>query len=95
MFEKLQDHLTRFTEPGVLQNSFIAGQLVPLPAVAPPVFSPPRRGRGQGRGEKYVFITPHPALSHKGRGGDVVGELVAHPASPIKGEGQKTLMQPE
>jgi len=36
-----------------------------------------------------VFITPHPALSHKGRGGDVVRELVAHPASPIKGNGIK------
>jgi len=42
-----------------------------------------------------VFITPHPVLSHKGRGGDVVGKLVAHLTSPIKGEGQKTLAHPE
>jgi len=38
---------------------------------------------------KYVFITPHPALSHKGRGDDVVGKPVAHLTSPIKGEEQK------
>jgi len=35
------------------------------------------------------------SLSHRGRGDDVVGRPVAHPTSLIKGEGQKTLAQPE
>jgi len=39
-----------------------------------------------------VSITPHPALSHKGRGSDVVGKLVVYLTSPIEEEAQKTLM---
>jgi len=42
-----------------------------------------------------VSITPHPALSHKGRGSDVVGKLVAHLTSPIKeGEGDEEQLTP-